>query len=433
MPDKGLSKKIIKPLKVQELLLYFMVFFAISGWYGMWYLLTDTFFSIDLAQKACYLLIGIIAVLGNKIKKGDILYSGIVVVYLLFYLAVTSFYNYKNFLLGFVLVTFCSYFLCANLVRRNQIKVLALAYCNVMYFFAVISLICWLFGSVLGVLPGRILTHYNWANTTYNTYTYFFLYFENPVQAVNMFGHLLIRNTGIFTEAPGYASALTLALGIELFWPEFRKNKRYKWIIIVTLLTTLSTKGFIVLGILLVISIVNYIKEKGNRNKGLKFIGFVLFVLISIGVVYIIRIIMYDKMSTQSYGIRYDDLISCIKTWITHPFFGVGYGNVSSVLENSGIVYRKVQSISMGLLVVLAEGGLYLLAFYALPAILVFRIIPKKLKLNYLFFLVLIFVDALTSHIMFTPKILILTMLAYNLYFYNKMEKKEEKYRYDKA
>ena len=80
-------------------------------------------------------------------------------------------------------------------------------------------------------------------------------------------------------------------------------------------------------------------------------------------------VLLWDKMQTVSGFMRLDDVLACFKTWLTAPLFGTGYWNDESVIPFFTYPDRYNNGLSMGVMVVLAQGGLYLLTLYVVPAV----------------------------------------------------------------
>ncbi len=225
---------------------------------------------------------------------------------------------------------------------------------------SVISLFCFTFGTCLGILPGRSTATYDWAEATRTCGTYFHLYYES--QSIVFLGKDLVRNCGLFMEAPGFAVFLVYAAAVEFLLREKLRLWRCA-ILCVTALTTFSAKA-----ILLVVLIggLRYMIRQSRTILAHRFKLVVLpVVLVSVALVAVVLIA--DKMTSASYYIRLDDVQACIKTWLTHPLFGTGYWNDESVTPFFTYEGRYNDGLSMGFAVILAQGGIYLLALYLLP------------------------------------------------------------------
>ena len=246
------------------------------------------------------------------------------------------------------------------------------AYSNVMLTIAVISLVFWLFGSVLNIMPGRKEATYFWADQYRPSYTYYYLYFENPVQNR---GEPISRNLGLFPEAPGYASFLTYGMLIDAVrrndlvnTKAIRKNTHRLIIWFITLLSTGSSKGII---IVLEVLALKFLFKKSNRpwKQVLKSIAcIILFFAVSAASIYVIE----GKLSTGSGSIRIDDLQAGLNTWKQHPLFGAGYMNGDAIRANWKLL-RDNEGLSMGLAILLGYGGLFFLMFYLGAAVSAYR------------------------------------------------------------
>ena len=84
---------------------------------------------------------------------------------------------------------------------------------KIILIFAIVSLIFWTFGSILKVVHPTNVVINNW-NGGLPTPSYFNLYFET--QGIHFFGTTIIRNSGMFAEAPMWSLMLSSALIIHL-------------------------------------------------------------------------------------------------------------------------------------------------------------------------------------------------------------------------
>lgn len=226
---------------------------------------------------------------------------------------------------------------------------------------AAVSLFCYVFGTCLGILPGARETTYFWASETRTCTTYFHLYYE--AQTVDIFGLHLVRNCGIFTEAPGFAVFLITALATEVFL----RQKLRVWRIILlcaAVLTTYSTKAIL---LAVVVFGLQYLITTPRTILWRRF-KMVVIPVVCVAVAAVAVILLWDKMNTDSFYIRLDDLFASLKAWRTSPLFGTGYYNDDSVIAQFAYP-RPNNGLSMGLPVLLAQGGLYLVLLYLGTAI----------------------------------------------------------------
>ncbi len=226
---------------------------------------------------------------------------------------------------------------------------------------AAVSLFCYVFGTCLGILPGARETTYFWASETRTCTTYFHLYYE--AQSADIFGLHLVRNCGIFTEAPGFAVFLITALATEIF---LRQKPRVWRLILLcaTVVTTYSTKA-----LLLAVAVfgLQYLITTPRATLWRRF-KLVVVPVVCVAVAAIAVVLLKDKMNTDSFYIRLDDLFASLKAWRTSPLFGTGYYNDDSIIAQFAYA-RPNNGLSMGLPVLLAQGGLYLVALYLSTAV----------------------------------------------------------------
>lgn len=302
--------------------------------------------------------------LASKIRITNALKTRLpILILLLLIYAIANSYNAERYLVSYVSMFIILFIFAYALYQTGEMMVFLHAFSNVMIIIAVISLFFWLFGSLMNVLPGRTELSYYWAERYRTTYSYFYLYFENPSQNVS---HGLICNLGIFTESPGYSGFLTYALLIEIIFQKRIIGKRKKrksilkiLVLIVTLFTTNSTKGILI--VLIALAIEYVVKEEKSRiKKALKIVGAFAVIVV---VAYASFSLIDNKLETSSGLVRFDDLRSGFQTFIENPLFGAGFNNADAIIEHQ-LVSRGNRGLSMGLTTLLAYGGLWLFGIY---------------------------------------------------------------------
>ena len=244
----------------------------------------------------------------------------------------------------------------------------------------VISLVCFVFGTCLDVLPGARTVEYYFANQDRSCTTYFHLYYA--AQTMLMFGRDFVRNCGIFAEAPGFAIYLIIAFAVEMFLRD--KPRLWRCIAIcLAALTTFSTKAILL--VLLVIGL----KFLISPNKSVVMFRFKVVVLPVVAVVLLAAafILLKDKMNTDSFFIRLDDLFASAKAFRTSPLIGTGYYNDQSIIDQFNYS-RPNEGLSMGLAVLLAQGGLFMMALYLVPMVWCILRFPKEQRLRMLAFFI---------------------------------------------
>ena len=346
----------------------------------------------------------------RHLSNRSVILSGLLSIYLLVH-AVLSDTSASEYIKDIVFPFFCCLFFCSEVIEKKKTDYLLSTFSDLVCVFAGISLFCWIFGSLLDVLPGRSAGTYYWAKENFKTYHYYYLYFENPIQATQLGSNCIPRNTGIYMEAPGYSSVLSTAFLIEL---TARKPKnQYKIILLIlTLLSTQSTKAFIFLLETAVFFV--YFRINNYRHKQTKIFLFIsIFVAAVLGAGAIVYMLMVDKSETGSFAIRMDDIQATLKTFAEHPVFGSGYNNTDPIIEKMQY-FGRYEGVSMGILVILAEGGLYLFVFYLVSYILFYQRMKKNgMKKEALLIGMILFTDLLISNIEFSARYILITSLGY--------------------
>lgn len=385
-------------LSIDKIIMYFIAISLLIGSSCMWFL-TLPFGSIDGIRNIQYIFLALFCVIGcfyhGKMQIGHkpILLCSCLVIYLLFYLLVTE-SNPMGYLTKHILIFVIFFFYCATLIRNGKVEEFADAFVNVVSVVAFISVFFWLFGSIFTLIKG-VPTLYIWAGNRI-TNNYFWIYFENLTQATELFGRTVIRNTGIYAEAPSYSGYLIMALAIALPADNKKFPLKQKVLLVITMLTTLSTKGLIAVMILIALIYLFMYPAQSPSKFIQKFIFSIIIVTAaSIGT----YLLLEDKSTTSSYLVRMDDVRSAISTWKNHVLFGSGYQETSEIIRNFG-VSRSNNGLSMGLTILLAQGGIYMVAFYILSyicALCTSRHIDKELFIEIMIFGIMILFNLLIS------------------------------------
>jgi hypothetical protein len=283
---------------------------------------------------------------------------------------------------------------------------------EIMIYLSIISVILWIGGSCLGKIQPTGYVPYTWGENvrdhTMIASHYYYIYFETQYVDILGFGlNTQIRNTGIFAEGPMFNVCLCVALMIELYL----KRSIKKWqiiILVVTMITTFSTTGFIFLP-LIFISFIAYKKLKLSIRNII--MGFIYLVPIIFAGYFVREVIYTQKQETSSYQSRSVHITNKINTWLSEPVLGVGY--TSSTNDTFGN--------STGIFAILADGGIYFFSMY----IVSFLIIPylyyrkhKDIRLLIIFVLILFLLFPTIVHYRFI--ILMFIALAFSFSFQRK-------------
>ena len=238
---------------------------------------------------------------------------------------------------------------------------------NIVLLLAIISLFFWIFGSVLQFLSPTNYILSNWAENRIDS-SYYGIYYET--QRILVFDNVFIRNTGMFPESPMWSFPLCLALINEHYLVKKSSNIK-KMILSLTILTTFSTTGIFVAGLIYIYKLIY--KYKGKYK--------VFFLTIVSTIIGFLAIVLREKSKTGSASLRYDDFEIGLSIWKENIFFGVG-GSFSAAITSRMEASTRGLGYSNGLFVVLVTGGiiLFLISFSWLVYFMVSRI-----KLDYKF------------------------------------------------
>jgi len=272
-----------------------------------------------------------------------------------------------NYILIYLIIPICMITFFYGNFFKNTINEMFLEFRNIVLILSGLSLLFWIL-AIMGVSPNESLS-IGWGGV-HTVPGYFYMHFITQ-GSTDFLGINTIRNTGIFVEAPMYSYILSLAFVINLFLDSDSKLIDLKsGLLIVTILSTTSTTGIIVL----FISIIYYQLFIKNTFK-YKMVKYMISILVILVTVIFLRIILQDKVDSVWYSsssLRLDDFTSGYMSWMNHPIIGNGLRNDISIINNMN--YKRVISgltgLSSGLMMVLPYGGIILLLFYLVPTVL---------------------------------------------------------------
>lgn len=291
-------------------------------------------------------------------------------------------FNMINMLFSpiFLVILFC--------VDKNNSSLLIKAE-NFILVLAGISLVFWAM-SIIGIPTNSHIT-IGW-NGVHSINGYFGFHFIAQGKVNNFIGFSnVIRNTGLFSEAPMYSYVLCIALLIELFVRDTKNIVSWRVVLLfIAILSTTSTTGLIVL---LPAILFKYIVSSNNLVKQ------IIFALLIPLVLFIIKIAMVNKIGdvtnvTTSYGIRMNDIYATTHAWIQHIFIGNGIGNDNAIKQfmyGWRLLPGGNDGLSTGFLSVLAYGGIFYSLFYLIPTLLMLRCSFDDIGLAIFSFILLIY------------------------------------------
>lgn len=328
-----------------------------------------------------------------------------------------------NFVITFMIL-FPLVFLMFNLYDSKEIKKIFKAYVNIMLIISIISLFFYIFGSLNGIVPTNVTQEINWGGVKIIS-GYFGLHFN--AQTTVIFGSTILRNTSIFVEGPMFALHLLFAMALSLFMNKKLINK-YSIIFGFSILSSLSITAILFYMFLLFYKYTFYNKSKTK----IILLPILFFIFLIIGTTF-----FNDKQSTNSYNIRNDDYTASFRVFNDYPIFGSGFANNNIVIKYMSKFRLYNTGLSNSFVVLLVQGGLYLLIFYLLPVILnSLNLIKSKNKNLFLIEIMLLqfYLFFMNAYQYTSLMIIFLAFDYYILLFYNKnndlknLQFKEETY-----
>lgn len=291
--------------------------------------------------------------------------------------------NRIQFIIEFVVILIGLIAYNVGLINKGEGSKLLIKISNIVVILAGISILCYLIFTVFKIIPPSSQMFYLWGGAR-EIPNYYNIYYVT--QPITIHGMRFIRNTGVFTEAPMYAFMLTISVMCELF---VRKNikKVNLVILIVTILSTFSTTGILVSGVLIFCRAVMAI----NESKYKKVMRYVLIPILFICIAgiggYFLKAKIHQGADNKkaSFSVRMDDFRVGFKAWEDNMIIGHGYDQFNYVQQYMNLKLRGTDiGGSSGLMALLPEGGLYLLSMYIIPMILAIGYGIKKKESKYI-------------------------------------------------
>ena len=328
---------------------YFLIYLLIS-WYSTGFVFgvigTDSFEYLILFVCAAVILIN------RRFWKKSLLYFCLALLLDIVLVRFTSGgigLGYYLHILSAILIAFVAY-----LYNDKQF---VHRFVRCVYFFSVISLLIWVLSLVVPELIQR-MTVFSYVPYYIRTYTSSVDYTLSPVTYhgallyVLRTGNDLQRNNGIFSEPGLYQMVLNIALYFVLFFSEKiyldnKKKKRIAIILILTVISTQSTTGYLSLAVLLLIYSISLSYEKKTKIpvKRILLFGVMLFELDIIinGAESFFSKTIGSKIVFEggkllisgSGSYRVDTFAIAINSILSHPF-GVGNDIFSQILSFAG-------------------------------------------------------------------------------------------------
>ena len=296
-----------------------------------------------------------------------------------------SIINFSKFTINNVLYYFINFPLLLVIIlllrEQNKLQTWLINFINITTLLAIISLFFWILVSNLNIIAPTDYLINKWSDGGVAV-SYYNIYFET--QRIAIMDNVIIRNSGIFAEAPMWNLILSIALMIQTLF--LGRNNYKTFILVLTILSTVSTTGIYIIGLIIAYKI---IFEVSGWKK------YITLILVPI-LLLVLSFVWENKSETVSASIRFDDYKAGIQAWFDSVFFGSGFLNGLRVIESyMDTTIRGNLGYSNSLFIILAQGGIILFILYLLPMMLI--LVRRKYSYNTKFFIVLFIVILSTT------------------------------------
>ena len=242
------------------------------------------------------------------------------------------------------------------LKEKGLLETLLLAFVNVVAVLALISLVLWVAGPLLGLISPNCSIANGWTGVnklTVESPGYFYLLFS--VQDLNVLGVRVVRNTSVFVEAPMYALVLCVALVFECLLLKKRRPLVVA-LMTVSVFTTIAVTGTaVVMGL----GLAGLLHLLAKKQLGCKHFLYPFMAAVAVCGACVAVWLLRGKVGSASWLTRIDDFVAGYKTWIENVWFGCGMRNQEALVAHMSD-FRLGSNIgfSNSLMGCLARGGL---------------------------------------------------------------------------
>lgn len=271
--------------------------------------------------------------------------------------------------------------LCRLLIDTNNTGFLIDAFVAIVACLAASALILWVLGPLSGMIPSNCVIQSSWGNNGVFANRPGWYGLDYVTQYALVFGQKIVRNTGIFCEAPMFSFVLTVAMLFERY---LRPNTRVSILVLlaITIVTTISTTGIIVV----LLMVAEMLFTFGDRFGPKAQVALRLLMVLVIAAIALLALSLFNqKMETNSGSTRVDDFAAGFKAWSNNILIGNGF-NSDSIQSFMSSFRGNNLGFSNSLMWVLAEGGLLWFAAFLLGVVGFFRL-EKKAAYGMLCFL----------------------------------------------
>lgn len=369
--------------RMYKIVIYIFAMFTILN-YSIYYYISTIRLSvlINVIWQLLLLLLYIYSLLHipNRLKLNLLVFSSIysscVLIFLVINYSINPF-NIINFIFLLILdpIMLVAYFIFSlsnNINNKNiSLPIFFICFENLMIFISIISLIFWMLLSV-HLIKSNMSIISKWG-VLKEIPGCFWVDFIAQGQGQHFLGvSNIIRNTGIFPEAPIYSYFLCIALFIELFLKRDKVFNIKTLILLVTIFSTTSTTGIL-------IALPAIFLKVMLQFKGSPILAIVC--LFSPVLIYILWFLFVNKLHTSGNNVstfnhRISDVFACIKAWKNHIVFGNGIFNTRSIENYESQTFIQTSNYegfinsvgdASGLMRSLAYGGIIYSLIYIIP------------------------------------------------------------------
>ncbi|SEW36951.1 hypothetical protein SAMN05216413_2524 [Ruminococcaceae bacterium KH2T8] len=283
------------------------------------------------------------------------------------------------------------------------------AFSNIVCTLSVVSLFFYIFGTWLRLISPTQHIIRGWGSWGPNPIpNFYYVYYQS--QATHPGDFTLWRNCSIFAEAPMFNMVLCMALAAEVFLFRRKKGRRFVVaLLIITIITTFSTTGYLFLALLGVLFLLNSSRFMSfcKNHRKIFFATLALFVGVC---ALMITIKLHSRTGSVSTSIRVDHTLTCLQIWKDNFLFGDGWLKDDNFLQLAQFAF----GISVGFPYFLKCGGIMLGSLVLVPYVVsvIFAFKNKDLKIfsfNTLFMMLFVF----TAVVRFP---IVVTFIAYNVF-----------------
>lgn len=278
---------------------------------------------------------------------------------------------------------------------------------NIICFLSFFSILLWIIGPVFNLIGTNVTYIGDWGSWDEHDKIsgYFGLLFKAQTEDGTFLENRIWRNTCIFTEGPMYNLWLDISLCTELFLKS-KVNRLRVFILIVSILTTFSTTGYI---FVLIIVFVNLIYKECRLNMNIKIL-WVIFSFVFIGLTYyLIDGLLIMKSDSNSFLIRMTSYDIAFSAFLSNPLMGIGYLMGADVAESFGFTNSFTD--------LLGQGGLWLFLIVYGPLLYYLMVMKHKSK-DYISLFLLFMYLAITTNFYSRLLFFVIPAFFYSRIFY---------------